>query len=310
MLKLMLAAATLALAAALAAPAQAQGYAGLEVCAGDDAKCQTPGTIALACLNANETLGDMSRWRDTGDAMRVQGGRWQMFYAANGSSYPCAQVLVQRGGGWGSGLRVCAGDDRNCQVPGVVAYSCFLEANAPGQPAQYQYTGDAIRVVNNRWQIWYSHNQQTYNCAAVLAGGVPYGFGPIRLCAGNDASCQTPGTVPLLCDLQGDGFAAPTNYAYTGRSMRASGGQWQMLYPDNSQYSCRNVIVATPAFVPPSTVTGPTQPTQPSTPGQAALLPAGSVIIYDGYQCPAGWTRIGQVQLPGPTNGMSYCRRQ
>jgi hypothetical protein len=309
MLKLLFAATLLALGIGFAGSAQAQGAGGFEICSGEDPKCQTPGTIGLSCLGRPEVLGDLSLWRDSGDALRVQGGRWQMFYAASNQTYNCAQVLVQRGGGWGTGLRICAGDDRSCQGPGVVAYSCFLEGSAVGQPTQYQYTGDAIRVAANRWQIWYSHNQQTYPCAAVLVGTVPYGYGPLRFCTGNDTSCQTPGTVPLLCDIDDERFANPTNYDYTGRSMRVSGGQWQMQYPNQSTYTCRNVIVATATVVPPSTPTTP--PMQPTPPGQAALLPSGSVIIYDGFQCPTGWVRIGQVNQPGtPVSGMSFCRRQ
>lgn len=308
LLKLIFASAALMLLAGLPAPASAHGFGGfggLDVCSADDPGCQLPGTVALACLGSAQILGDTSLWRSTGDALRVHNGRWQMFHASSGQHHPCAQVLVQRGGGWGTGMRLCAGNDPGCQRPGEVAYSCFLESAAAGQPTRYAYTGDAIRVSGGHWQIWYSHNQQSYRCAAVLVGPVPHGFGPVRLCAGNDPACQAPGTVPLLCDIRGDGFASPASYAYTGRAMRVAGGQWRMLYPDESQYVCRQVIVATPAAVPPS----PPAPAQPVPPAQAALPPSGSVIVYDGHQCPAGWLRLGDAPGFGPTAGMSYCRR-
>lgn len=295
----------------LAGTASAQGFGGLEFCSGDDPKCQTPGTVALSCLGSDEVIGDVSRWRDSGDGLAVNAGHWQMFYASNNQTYNCASVLVYRGGGqtWNSGLRICAGNDLSCQSPGQVAYACFLEAAAPGQPTAYQYTGDGIRVAGGRWQMWYSHNQQNYNCAAVLVGGVPYGSGfgsQFRLCAGDDPICQQPGTVPLLCDVSEDGFSRPANYYSTGRSMRVAGGRWEMLYPDQSRYDCQSVIVASIGYVPP-----PSQPNRPTTPMGAGLLPSGSVILFDGGQCPAGWARIGQVARPGtPVSGMSYCRRQ
>lgn len=309
MIKTILAALAFLMGTAFGGMAIAQGFGELAVCTGDDPKCQTPGTVALSCLSAH--VEDVSRWRDTGDALRVNNGRWQMFYASSDQVHNCANVLVYRGSGqgWGAGLRYCAGDDRNCQTPGQVAYACFLDAQAAGQPTLYQYTGDAIRVSGNRWQIWYSHNQQSYACAAVLVGGVPYGGGfggQPRLCAGNDPACQAPGTIPLLCDINGDGFASPESYAYTGRSMRVSGGHWQMQYPSQQIYTCKSVIVAASSYAPPSA-----PPVQPTPPTAAGGLPPGSVILFDAAQCPAGWARIGQVIHPGsPVSGMSYCRRQ
>ncbi|MEZ5670413.1 MAG: hypothetical protein R3F55_23865 [Alphaproteobacteria bacterium] len=298
-----------ALACGFAGSASAQWAGGLEVCAGDDAKCQTPGTVALACLGSNETVGDPTLWKDTGDALRVLNGRWQMFYASTSQTYNCTNVLVQRGlgQGWSGGMRVCAGNDRSCQTPGQVPYACWQDGAAVGQPTVYQYTGDAIRVVSNQWRFFYSHNQQDYACAAVLVGPIPQGYGgQLRTCAGNDVSCQAPGAMPLLCDIRGTNFANPSDYVYTGRSMRVSGGQWQMAYPDQSQYSCRAVIVAMPfSSLPPSV------PQQPTPPSVAGALPSGSVIIFDGPQCPAGYTYLGQIMQPGsPVFRMSYCRRQ
>ena len=289
----------------------AQGAGELEVCAGDDPKCQTPGTVALSCLGSDETVGNVTLWKDTGDALRVQGGQWQMFHASTDQRYDCANVLVHRGYGAGSGLRVCAGDDRGCQTPGQIAYACFLHSEGVSQPTVYHYTGDAIRVTGGQWRMWYSFNQQSYTCEAVLVGAIPYGSGygsQLRLCGGDDPTCQTPGAMPLLCDLNGDGFIDPTGYYYTGRSMRVSGGQWQMQYPSQQLYACKAVIVATPAYAP--QIAPPSTIVQPTPPAAANALPTGSVIIFDGFQCPLGWTRIGQVNRPGtPVSGMSYCRR-
>lgn len=290
----------------LTGTASAQWSSGLEICAGDDPKCQTAGTVALACLGSDATVTDVSLWKDSGDALRVNNGHWQMIYTSNGQHYDCTSVLVQRnvGQAWGSGLRICVGDDPSCQTPGHVAYACWQELTHVGQPTNSQYTGDAIQVANNQWQFYYSHNRQAYACAAVLVGPVPQRYGgQLQACAGNDASCQIPGAIPLACDIQGGGFADPTQYVYTGRSMRVTSGQWQMQYPDQSLYACRTVIVAMPF--------GITAPSQPVPQTGNSQLPAGSVIIYDGTQCPPGWTRIGQILRPGTAvSGMSYCRWQ
>lgn len=288
--------------------AQAQNLGRFEICSATDQRCQTPGTVGLACLGTVAEFRKIRRWRDSGDALRVRNGRWEMFYANTGKQYDCTRVLTVRASqprrDRRSRLRFCDGGDRSCQQPGMVGLSCLLNSRAVTRPTTWQYTGDAMRVVSDQWMMFYSHNNQTYVCDSVVVGEITYRSNAannlLRVCRGDDNRCQTRATVALSCDIEGDGFYRPQNWHYNGRSMRMRNGQWEMLYPNKNTYVCENVVVTTAA--------ASRRPPEVPSPAPRAL-PPGSVILFDGGRCPRGWQRIGEVQARrSSVFGMSYCR--
>ncbi|VAW12566.1 hypothetical protein MNBD_ALPHA09-2045 [hydrothermal vent metagenome] len=288
--------------------ATAQKLGKFEVCSATDKRCQTPGTVGILCLGPNANFRKINRWRDNGDALRVRNGRWEMYFADTAKRKDCARVLIVRASQPGrdqrSQVRFCDGGDRSCQQPGMVGLTCLLSNRAVTRPTVWQYTGDAMRVASDQWMMYYSHNNQTYVCESVVVGQITYRSNAaenrFRVCRGDDNRCQTRSTVVLSCDIEGDGFYRPQNWLYNGRSIRMRNGQWEILYPDRNTYPCQNVVVTTVA-------TGGRAPKAPSPPSRA--LPSGAVILFDGYRCPKGWSRIGEVRAQrSSVFGMSYCR--
>lgn len=288
-------------------PAEAQRGGGergkVEVCAADDPRCQKRGVVALGCSVDGDQYRKVNQWRASGDALRVHNGRWSIFFARRGDVKNCSEVLVVHGSNPSrdrpSKARFCSGEDANCQRPNAVGLSCLLEG-AVDKTSNWQYTGDAMRVVRGQWMMYYSHNNETYICENVVVADVARkkrrnkdGY---QMCSGNDQKCQREDLIALSCDIDGSEFSSPKKWHYNGRAMRVKNGQWISRFGNGKTFNCKNIVVAKLGE-------------EDNVDEGGAVLPSGAVILFDDVRCPENWTRIGEVRgRRSDVAGMSYCR--